>query len=450
MSGNYREYGYDVNSPKLSRQIQEDISEAKEIEKRAEEIRSKKGEEITKDKLGKEEVTKEEIEAVLNNYASNENEYLVNGAILTCDKAKRGSVKIKIGNAVVEFEGNNSMSYKYARLNVKENGQSDNGLYVATIGDAEKDVNIVPFRCNCSLLPDRQWEIDKIKNNLNYCKTYGTCSQLMDLDDEWDNLPSDTSYFTYTDVSKDGSEEKEAINMMSMLFCKHGGLITPVISGQTKEGNTGKFVGYLSYGCKSITQNPDEGYYMLYDGPTVDSVGEVYMFSDIYDMSGERAKGALQGYGGSAGLNTLEDTIRYVDQQNYNFSKGTLCYKGIDRHTIAIGPALQNLDFTLTASGGVKGTEMIYGTCVDITIEFEGKEYYIPAVVVDCKAHTAPAGYVQTGESFSGEQAGGDKGNIVEWYVFQGKDGQNKSTGLNQFTNDGGIIIYRDEVALEE
>ncbi len=54
-------------------------------------------------------------------------------------------------------------------------------------------------------------------------------------------------------------------------------------------------------------------------------------------------------------------------------------------------------------------------SCVDVTIEFEEKTYYIPATIVDVKAHTAPAGYVQTGESFSGEQAGGDKGNIVEW-----------------------------------
>lgn len=93
-------------------------------------------------------------------------------------------------------------------------------------------INIMPFRCNCELEPDRAWETDKIRVHLNECKIYGTCSQLMCLSDEWDNLPSETSYFTYTDVNADGSEEKEGINMMSMLFCKHGGLITPVTSGQ--------------------------------------------------------------------------------------------------------------------------------------------------------------------------------------------------------------------------
>lgn len=74
------------------------------------------------------------------NNISNEKEYVVNGAILTCDKAKRESVKVKIGNSIVEFEGNNSASYKYTRLKVEENGQNSNGLYIATVGDTVPDV----------------------------------------------------------------------------------------------------------------------------------------------------------------------------------------------------------------------------------------------------------------------------------------------------------------------
>jgi len=38
MSEKYREYGYDVNSNELSKQVQEDIKEAKEIEKRVKEL----------------------------------------------------------------------------------------------------------------------------------------------------------------------------------------------------------------------------------------------------------------------------------------------------------------------------------------------------------------------------------------------------------------------------
>lgn len=34
--------------------------------------------------------------------------------------------------------------------------------------------------------------------------------------------------------------------------------------------------------------------------------------------------------------------------------------------------------------------DMIYGTCVHVTIEFKGKIYYISAVNTDDKAHTSP------------------------------------------------------------
>lgn len=46
-------------------------------------------------------------------------------------------------------------------------------------------------------------------------------------------------------------------------------------------------------------------------------------------------------------------------------------------------------------------TEMIYGTYVDVTIVVEGETYYIPAVVVDVKAHTRGSdGYCQTNELY--------------------------------------------------
>lgn len=277
----------------------------------------------------------------------------------------------------------------------------------------------------------------------------------MNLSDKWDNLPSETKYFTYTDVSEDGSEEKEGINMMSMLFCKHGGLITPVSSGQTKAGKTGKFVGYLAYGCKSITQNPEEGYYMLYDGPTVDGEGEVHMFADIYRTCGVRPYGALQGYG-TEGLNHQAGTV-YEGENDYNGTNGVLFHNGIYRHAVAIGPTLQNPNFSYNDKGLVDVSDMIYGTCIDITIEFEGETYYIPAVIVDIKAHTSPDGCIQSDTLLvdkdgdnktddNGRQSAG--GNIVEWYVEQKVNGKNKSEGLMQFDTNGGIIIYRDEMAV--
>lgn len=46
----------------------------------------------------------------------------------------------------------------------------------------------------------------------------------------------------------------------------------------------------------------------------------------------------------------------------------------------------------------------------------------------------------------NGRQSAG--GNIVEWYVEQKVNGKNKSEGLMQFDTNGGIIIYRDEMAV--
>lgn len=309
---------------------------------------------------------------------------------------------------------------------------------------------------------------------------YGSCYCFMKPESEWENLPAgftlDDGSFYYNAANKKSNQkfnDVEAINMMSMLFCTRGGIITAMESGQLETANLVRFVGYLAYGGTSITQNPDEGYYMLYDGPTVASAGEEHTFRDIYAMHGltpNEKSGALQGYGDEGSrLNTLTNTIKYEGGDDYNPSNGVLYHDGINRHAIAIGPQLQNPQFKPKING-VAGEEMIYGTCVDVTIELEGQTYYIPAVIVDTKGHTAPYGYVQTGEYFT--TPGNEKKNvcdikkdisegakeenysvtpnIVEWYVIQNEDGKNKSTGLNAFSKTGSIIIYRDEIALEK
>ncbi|MGN0306694.1 MAG: hypothetical protein ACI4DN_00610, partial [Lachnospiraceae bacterium] len=265
----YREYSYDEVT---AHQIEADIREAEEIEKRAEIWREKRGEELVEQELTKEiesnledlalekqmspeilarekeialsnlkekKMTPEEISDILNRYASNAEEYLAHGAILTCDKAMLGPITIKIDGKSEIFPGSIKESTQYTILHVEENRRSStNGLCMATVKDTIKNKNIFPFQCNCSLLPDRQWEIDQIKTNKESCKKYGTCSQLMNLSEKWDNMPSETEYFNFTDwTGEEGQlgEKVAGINMMSMLFCKHGGLITPVTSGQTVE-----------------------------------------------------------------------------------------------------------------------------------------------------------------------------------------------------------------------
>lgn len=116
------------------------------------------------------------------------------------------------------------------------------------------------------------------------------------------------------------------------------------------------------------------------------------------------------------------------------------------RYAIALGPKLQNPDWKL--ADGLNAADMAYGTCVDISIQIGGRTYYIPAIIVDVKAHSAPDGIYQTNvscEDLSVDDTGGKGRAIVEWYVIQ-DDGNDKTTGLAQFNHGSSVIIYRDEV----
>jgi len=205
-----------------------------------------------------------------------------------------------------------------------------------------------------------------------------------------------------------------------------------------------QFVGYLSYGATGITSDPNKGYYRLYDAPTLTSQSTVYNFADLYKNYGENPTSALQAYGGTGMPNNHGGTT--YGGQTYDPEKGTLTYNGIKRHGIALGPALQNPAFTLN-NGKINPNEMAYGTCVDVAIQLGGNTYYIPAIIVDVKAHTAPTGVFQTDQNFAGSGSYNYDGNIVEWYTKQyTSNNDNKSLGLNQFSSTGSIAIYRNEV----
>ncbi len=456
--GKYLEGDYDGQSvgetlAQASNDIAEAVSLVQEVERKQEEAKESE----TKRILRKDEVSEEEIESIMNDYATNEEykQYLMNGAILQCDQASLEPFPLPGGSEIelVLDENEDGERRKNIELIVTDDLMLVNDTPYATVLDAKQGENIFPFKCHCKKGIDREAEYLKIKNDPS-CKTEGVCKHLMKLNREWDNLPLTGQFYKTRDatihIMEDLDlimEDTQCITMTSMLFCKHGGLITPVSSGQIMAS---RFVGYLAYGCNSITQNPEEGYYMLYDGPTVDSIGEEHKFSDIYSGSSEYLTGALQGYGGSAGLNTEAGT-KYEGAEDFSPRYGVLPHNGIMRHTIALGPTLQNPNFTLNSEGGIKADEMIYAACVDVTIEFEGKTYYIPAVIVDSKEHSAPDGLYQTNVTFANkEEVGSPPGNIVEWYVYQGSGDKNKSAGLSKFSKDGGIIIYKDERAVEK
>ena len=373
-------------------------------------------------------------------YLKNEDEYLVSGAQLRCSMAT--SKKMTIEGRTYVPENPSETTYLECEENRMESG---GGKVNATTKDCVVYKNIKPFRCNCRVGPCDDEEKDMLLVDES-CLTDGTCKALIDLSEHWDNYPSQIPHFRYKD---ERFGEVSGITMMSMLFCKHGGIITPVTSGQEIESYPpvfGEFVGYLAYGAKEITQNPEEGYFMLYDGPTVAGEGREYYFADIYaEFLEEGGSGALQGFGGSVKLNKTGGIV-YEDEDNFTSQRGTLRFKGIERHTIALGPALQNPDLNLDPTKTLDAEDMIYGTCVDIIVPFEGENYYIPAVIVDTKHYTAPHGYIQGSEAFGGGEPDTRKGNnIVEWYVTQGENEKNKSSGLSEFDTMGGLIIYDGE-----
>lgn len=156
-------------------------------------------------------------------YPDEHYEYLVNGAMLKCDKTIP-DIKVLRGKVY-----NVKSPMEETRLNVTENTKAtDCQRPHATIFDCEIKKNIPPFHCNCSIPPynDEEWE--KLESDSQYMEK-GTCGALMKLNWKWDNLPAKTSYMSFSD-NKFG--ERTGIMMTSMLFCKHGGIITPVTSGQ--------------------------------------------------------------------------------------------------------------------------------------------------------------------------------------------------------------------------
>ena len=167
-------------------------------------------------------------------------EYLVEGAVLTCTNSTREireiwdkvrGKKIKWGVGMMPSEGGPDSMKMYRKLVVTSNQGADvNGLKNATIYDCVAEENIFGFG-NCVRYPDSPEEEEILMRYHDemdsvMIREEGTCPQLMKLESEWENYIIDGEYQTFGDDSQSG------ITMTSMLFCKHGGFIYPVRSGQ--------------------------------------------------------------------------------------------------------------------------------------------------------------------------------------------------------------------------
>lgn len=218
-----------------------------------------------------------EFALMMNSLSSDRSEYIVDGAPLECTMQEmsentqnfryKGTV---IKSAYIENEDDSKLIIQEMRaetINEKvpvnitdaKGGLRDslrigkNKLNIISFGNCKyangyKDVREMAGRL-CIELPGVSVDIleEKIKDAIT--SGYGTCYCLMMLNPEWENMPLSYNWYTesfevnfpnagasniLSPASYQQYNGKEGINMMSMLFCRCGGIINAVKSGQDK------------------------------------------------------------------------------------------------------------------------------------------------------------------------------------------------------------------------
>ena len=177
-------------------------------------------------------------------------EYLVHGAILTCTNCTNKDVTVCVDgkNFVYHAKKNSDIRAEYineydeqkvyGKLEVEENfDASVEGRAYATTQDCVVNKNI-PYFGNCLSNPYSIEEKLVFRNNHLEGKenksacAEGSCKYLMKLNEGWENYDIDVDFFSFVD---DECGRVSGITMTSMLFCRHGGFIYPVTSGQRIE-----------------------------------------------------------------------------------------------------------------------------------------------------------------------------------------------------------------------
>lgn len=220
-------------------------------EKRQEELQ----EELLKDTAERNGVLEnDDIDAfLLENYKDEQSkEYLVDGAVLTCTNSTKTNVSIMIDGKMYDYCAKKNAdvyiepadnSKIYGRLMVTENADANvNGFQYATVADSQKEKNI-PYFGNCLCSPQNEEERARLREIHNDAgvekRKEGSCKYLMELNKLWENYEIGENFLTFGD---DVEGETSGITMTSMLFCKHGGFIYPVFSGQIATDTNNDFI----------------------------------------------------------------------------------------------------------------------------------------------------------------------------------------------------------------
>lgn len=232
---------------------------AQKIEKKKKELQEKRKEELQeellKDTAERNELSEnDDIDAFLQeNYKDEQSkEYLVDGAALTCTNSTKTNVSIMIDGKMYDYcaKKNEDVDIEpadnskiYGRLTVTENACANvDGFQYATVADSQKEKNI-PYFGNCLCPPQNEEERAKLRGIHNDAgvekRKEGSCKYLMELNKLWENYEIEDNFLTFGD---DVEGEISGITMTSMLFCKHGGFIYPVFSGQIPTDKNDDFI----------------------------------------------------------------------------------------------------------------------------------------------------------------------------------------------------------------
>ncbi len=206
--------------------VNEDVIEDRKQEELAEsaEERLKQDEELAK------RIKEEGFNEV---YAEQEGEYLVEGALLTCSLATKKALVIQGDTYESGMKETGSIFERpeaVSRLKVNPKKESFNGCAPANIYDSKKIINICPFGNCMSMLTSK--DVSIIKGMGELAKQTGICQCLMNLNKEWENLPSLNEADLFEFPSEEDEEKPYGITRTSILFCKRGGIISALTSGQ--------------------------------------------------------------------------------------------------------------------------------------------------------------------------------------------------------------------------
>lgn len=149
-------------------------------------------------------------------------------------------------------------------------------------------------------------------------------------------------------------------------------------------------------GAKIYDNNPVAGAYRIVD---VESVAE-----GIYDETGWWTYEFMSRGHYVPGHKGYSYWMHSYVNFSVQYINGSTCDGKFGFPLVAVGARVMNPDRTVGSTIKESGAEMKYGSVIVAVLERDGKDYYMPAIVDDCKAHSWPEFIVQTGYFINADQ----------------------------------------------